>query len=330
MVPRLGISAVLCLALCAPGRANDSQAEMGLGGLTLVRSESVTMASEELRISDGRIEVDYVFLNTGTQDVDTLVAFPLPDFENTEHSPEVRIPDYVGELDFRTTIDGKPAPLTLVQTATFGGVDVTAHLKALKLPIMPSWQPLQDAMKALPQATRAELAAAGWVEDANGGAEGIDPDWIGLWKVSTSVTRRQVFPARRPVAVSHAYRPFAGGSVGGRLDPQYRDEDFFREAVAKYCMDEAFLRGLDKRIRTTDQGRNYSEKWISYVLVSGANWKGPIGRFRMVIDKGAAGNMVSFCADGVRKIDDRRFEVVKENHTPKQNVDVLVVDFTTR
>lgn len=322
----LGIMvAAALLASVLPAAANDSQAEFGLGGLTLTRSEAIRMASEELRISATRIEVDYVFLNGSNRDIETVVAFPLPDHENPEGSPEAMVPDYRNELDFRTTVDGRPAPLTLVETATFRGHDVTGHLRSLGLPIMPVYQPLQDAIARLDDKRRAELVASGLVIDVGGDTS---HDWVGLWKVSTSVTRTQVFPAGRPVAVSHSYKPFVGGSVGGRFGKQHRRDDFFLEAKQKYCIDDDFLRAMDRRAKVELNGADYSEKWISYVLTSGANWAGPIGRFRLVVDKGAAGNLVSFCETGVRKIDDRRFEVVRENFVPKRNLDVLIVDFT--
>lgn len=308
--------------------ANDSQAEFGLGGITLVRSDAIRMMSEDLRISEKRIEVDYVFLNTAPQDVDTLVAFPLPDFENTEKFAEIMIPDYRGELDFRTSIEGRPAPLTLVQTATHRGVDVTAQLTALGLPIMPLYEPFTAAMRKLPKEKVAELVRAGLVEDMGDDGSG-NHDYLGLWRVKTSVTRRQVFPAGRPVRVSHSYKPFVGGSVGGRFSKDMPRDAEFDAMRAKYCIDDDFLRAMNRK---TGNGRSsaYSEKWISYVLVSGANWKGPIGRFRMEIDKGAAQNLVSFCGDGVKKLDDRRFEVVYKDFVPKKDVDVLIVDFALR
>ena len=37
--------------------------------------------------------------------------------------------------------------------------------------------------------------------------------------------------------------------------------------------------------------------------------RSPIGRFRLVVDKGAPGNLVSFCGEGVRKISPTRFEM---------------------
>lgn len=78
--------------------------------------------------------------------------------------------------------------------------------------------------------------AEGLIEDD--GSVGTEKSWTANWTTTTTVTRRQVFPAGRSIAVSHSYKPFVGGSVGGRLDPQYRKEAEFAEARRQYCIDD--------------------------------------------------------------------------------------------
>jgi hypothetical protein len=69
------------------------------------------------------------------------------------------------------------------------------------------------------------------------------------------------------------------------------------------------------------------QSWLSYALKSGANWKGPIKNFRMVVDKGKPGNLVSLCISGVKKISPTQFEIVRTNFEPTGDVDVLFVEF---
>lgn len=305
----------------SPAFANDSTAELGIGGLTLTKSADIVMQSEDLFISEQLVTVDYVFLNTSTQDIVTVVAFPLPDVTNDFEAPAY---DYEGELGFKTTIDGQPAELTLVQQAIHGGKDVTERLRAAKVPLMPIFPKFDTALKALPPETVQALVGEGLIE-SDGGS---DPSWTAHWITKTTVTRSQTFPAGRAVAVSHAYKPFVGGSVGSLLKPSLRSMPDMRKEVtayrAKYCVDDGFVRAFDAaRGKLVDTLQ--PDVWISYVLTSGANWKGPIGRFRLVVDKGDPRNLVSFCATGVKKIAPTRFEVVYKDFTPKQNVDVLIV-----
>jgi len=44
-----------------------------------------------------------------------------------------------------------------------------------------------------------------------------------------------------------------------------------------------------------------------------------------VVDKGAPANLVSFCADGVKKISPTQFEVRHTNFTPTRNVSIVIL-----
>jgi hypothetical protein len=313
---------VLAVALAAPARANDSTAEIGVGGLTLLKSDAIVMQSEDLFVSEKKVTVDYVFLNTSGVDIEALVAFPLPD---VVYEPEMRVPDFLAELDFRTTVDGKPLKLDIVQQAVVNGRDVSDRVRAAGFRLLADWESFNATVEKMAPAARKALLAEGLLR--NDGDEQY-PYWLAGWVTKTTITRIQVFPAGRPVRVSHAYVPLAGGSVGSILKPSLRkDPELAKEITAlraKYCIDDDFIRGFD-----ASQGKNPDllrpEIWVSYVLTSGANWKGPIGRFRLVVDKGDPKNLVSFCATGVKKIAPTRFEVVYDNFTPKQDLNVLIV-----
>src|SRR5258708_6306762 len=67
-----------------PARANDSAAELSIGGLQFVRTDGVAMESEDLRIALDRISVRYQFANITTKPVTLTVAFPLPDIDLSE------------------------------------------------------------------------------------------------------------------------------------------------------------------------------------------------------------------------------------------------------
>ena len=148
----------------------------------------------------------------------------------------------------------------------------------------------------------------------------------------------QKFPVGKTIAVEHSYTPIAGGSVGGALTPEYRKDAGmgFKDYAAAYCIDKAFLAGFDKRYaankkkaaaRGDEYGVAYMEHWLDYVLKSGANWKGPIKNFRLVVDKEKPDNLLSFCMTGVKKISPTRFEVRKTNFEPTQDIKILIAEF---
>ena len=92
-------------------------------------------------------------------------------------------------------------------------------------------------------------------------------------------------------------------------------------------MDRSFLEAVDRRSdKDPMRGPGMPDKRIDYVLTTGANWAGPIGDFRLVVDKGKPGNLVSFCGEGVRKISPTQFEVRKRNWRPTRNLHVLIIE----
>jgi hypothetical protein len=155
---------------------------------------------------------------------------------------------------------------------------------------------------------------------------------VPLWRTTVNFHRNQTFPVGRPVTVEHSYAPIAGGSVGGSLDPQYRNADTERHYADTYCADASFLSGITGRYtqarrRNADAQILASEVWLGYVLKSGANWAGPIRDFTLTVDKGKANSLVSFCGTGVRRITPTQFQMRRTNFTPTQDLNILIVDF---
>ena len=139
---------------------------------------------------------------------------------------------------------------------------------------------------------------------------------------------QQTFPAGRDLVVEHRYTPGTGGSVSTALtDRDFRASPEGKAMIAAYCIDPAFLAGVDRMAKEVG-GADYpviEEQYVSYILTTGANWASPIGDFRMVVDKGAPENLVSFCADGVRKIGPSQFEVRRANWRPDRDLKVLIL-----
>lgn len=326
------LALVLWASLLAPAAApralaNDSSAEVSIGGLVLTQSDSISLDREDLFISQEEVRVDYLFTNTGSKDVDTLVAFPLPVQDwNSEMVPAYRLEE---QLQFRTTVDGKPVDYAVQVQALRDGKDVTGELARIGLDPDLDWNAMQKALAALGPEKVAALRAQGLIIEEE--ATGPEKTYASTWKTRTIVTRHQVFPAGQTIAVSHRYKPLAGGSVGGSLYRQYRKDTLpaYRE---KYCIEDSWLAAFDKAVaKRTKPGQEfpevYTETWLGYVLTSGANWKGPIKDFRLVVDKGKPENLVSFCADGVKKISPTRFEVRKTDFEPDRDINILIIEW---
>jgi Domain of unknown function (DUF4424) len=78
---------------------------------------------------------------------------------------------------------------------------------------------------------------------------------------------------------------------------------------------------------TGEDGSEYSAGMaynIAYVLRTANSWAGPIGKFRLTLDKGAAGNVISLCADGVTKTGPTTFVIEKTDYVPDRDLQILV------
>jgi hypothetical protein len=95
---------------------------------------------------------------------------------------------------------------------------------------------------------------------------------------------------------------------------------------ADYCISDFFLRGLDRRTGTQAENvAGMQERRISYILKTGANWAGPIKNFRLVVDKGRADRLVSFCGENVKRLTPTTFEMVAKDFVPQRDLKILLI-----
>jgi hypothetical protein len=315
MKPALPIL-LAALALAAPAAANDSTAEHAAGGLVLTRSADIDMVSEDLFVSAEEVRVRYVFRNRSPRETRILVAFPMPDRDlGQEREMDVAYPS-----GFRTRVDGRPVAMKVERKAVLGGVDRTALLASLGLAPDSGTEKL-DRLRAEDKARLVKLGLA--ETDEYDAGRGWERHLAPVWTVRESWFWEQAFPAGRDLAVEHRYVPGTGGSVDAALGfPEFRNSPEGRAMIRDYCVEASFFAGLDRLRR---RGGATPEQRIGYILTTGGNWRSPIGDFRLVVDKAAPSNLVSFCGDGVRKVSPTRSEMRKKNWRPDRDLKILIV-----
>lgn len=320
MIKQISLALAVAGLLTGPVQANDSTAERAAGGLVLTHSDAIDMVSEDLFVSAALVRVRYVFRNHTPADIRTTVAFPMPDDDLAERDyGDVAVP-----REFATAVDGRPVRMAVERKAMVKGQDHSALLASLGIPVTGD---MDAQLDQLGQDVRRRLIAAGLVTAEDGG-QGTAGHLTPLWTVKETWHWDQVFPAGRDLIVEHRYQPGTGGSVGTDLTlPGFRQSVDGRAFAARYCTDATFLAGIDRlaRLAGPDKAAALPEERVSYILRTAANWRKPIASFRLVIDKGAPENLVSFCAEGVRKISPTQFEVHRTNWRPDHDLDVLIV-----
>ncbi|MES1202767.1 MAG: DUF4424 domain-containing protein [Pseudomonadota bacterium] len=323
----LPFAALALIFLPLEAGANDTSAALGAGGLTFERSESVAIVSENLFVSMDQIRVRYVFRNKSDKPFTTIVAFPLPVLkadmqESPLNIPSAGDPNFVA---FETKVDGQRVPLKLDRKATFKGRDVTAMLIVNGAPLNPHAPGFSDEIAALAAKDRDQLIKAGLIgKDEIDQGKGPQPYYRPAWDLATSYYRQQTFPPKKDVVVEHTYRPVVGGTVQPLLSSPEVWKAEQRRYKKTYCVDDAFEKAGAKLDPASTQ-----ERWISYILKTGANWAGPIGQFTLTVDKGAVQNLVSFCGDDVKKISPTQFQMRAKNYKPRRNLNVLILTPTS-
>ena len=149
----------------------------------------------------------------------------------------------------------------------------------------------------------------------------IDPDNVqAAWVLRTTFWEQTFLPGKE-IVVDHRYKPVVGQSFFGK-------ESLALDAYkTRYCVDQDFLTAALAKLdqRATAQNPYLEEDRISYVLTTANNWASPIKSFRVVVDKGDPGALVSFCGNGVRKISPTEFEMTATDFTPEHELEVLIL-----
>ena len=292
--------------------ANDTEAAIGLGGLVFTKS-TIEMLSEELFVSSEQIVVKYRFRNNTRDDVTTLVAFPLPE---VNYQPDDESPRGDWDVDFRSIVDGTVVETSVDTKAMLRGNDETTTLQRYGIPLNPF--AAYESISGETDGKKAELRRLALIDD-----EG-NP----TWSLQKSFFWQQRFPAHKEITVEHRYRPLVGGTVYTAIGASKESE----EQLAfnkKFCVDEGLVNDVKKKTKpgsvTEFYNASFSETWIEYILTTGANWSGPIHKFRLLVDKGNDANLVSFCGKGVHKVGPTQFEFIATDFVPKRDLYVLIL-----
>lgn len=341
----LGCAVIGALLAVPEAKANDGFGGLSATGLTFSQTDAIAMEEEDLFIGMEEIRVSYVFRNLTSSDVTGEVIFPMPPvflgqlMMSDYNLPADRSqPDLIG---FEAVVDGQPVPVRIDRIAVIEpgweenrrlsdqydspGRDVTDLLLRYGLPLTPDIDAVQAVLARLPQATWREMADQGLLE-VFGDAEplGIN-DVMPLWSVVARYHWTQTFPAGQVLRVSHRYDNRPPGGIFGWQDPPVAD--WLADPKERYCIDAATSRGIARRLAGSQSDGTFTGMgWhIAYVLRTANSWAGPIGRFRLTLDKGSEANILSLCADDITKTGPTTFELERRDFSPDRDLEILIV-----
>jgi hypothetical protein len=320
------IAGALLIAV-APAFADDSSAALGAGGIVFTRDTPVHMAAEDLYVSPKAVRIRFEFVNDTTKDVDTVVAFPLPDIDANEFSESALgtiTADPLNFIGFKAVVDGKPVAFRIEQHAFYKGKEVTAALNAAGVPPNVIVNDNYKVLDAVSGAKRKALLQADLADEEGEGH--LHPHWL----VRTKFYWTQHLPAHATVVIEHSYQPVTGQAF---TVPSEFDGSMENPYAKQFCMDAATTaraKAMMKARKGTPDGMapgmlNVYE--TDYILKTANNWNGPIGRFHLTLDKLKADNALSLCWDGdLKKTGPTTFEAVRQNFAPAQDIHLLVLE----
>ncbi|TQX85194.1 MULTISPECIES: DUF4424 domain-containing protein [Rhizobium] len=332
--------AVVCLFVLVSSSTafcDDSSATLGAGGLVLQKTDKVTIVSEDLYLSLNSIRVSYRFRNVANTDFTTTIAFPMPDFVGGGSNSTTVVPDPASDnfMKFQTLVDGQPIEAQLEQRAFLAAdgvadIEITERLKALHIPLVPTVEATQEAISKLTNAQRKNLVENNFVDTGDAGDYGGQSQTLyPVWTLRSKYWRNQTFPVGREIAVQQTYVPVLGSQSSLSFGSPDMDADRIKSYREKFCTDAAFTKAAHTLYSKAadDNGKSFQsfEQYLSYVIKSGGNWAGPIGSYRLVVDKGDPKTLVSFCGDGVKKIGPTQFELKSQNYKPERDIDILLL-----
>jgi len=321
--------AFICAAFVLPAHADDSSAMLGAGGLQFTKAADIRMAREDLFISPNAVRIRYAFANDGAGDVDTLVAFPLPDIDTYEfaESPVGTMgKDPVNFVDFKVVADGRAVPVQVEQRAFIGNRDVTQEVKAAGLPVNMLAAGGYNMLDKLPPAKKKAMEQAGLAE--NGGSPDEE---FPKWTVRTKFYWMQHFPAGKTVIVEHSYHPVTGQAFFSEYELDKKGDAQAANWQGNYCMDGPTLTAIRQKIaarkKTTPDNALLNIYSTDFILKTANNWKGGIGTLHLTVDKLKPDNILSMCWSGaLKKTGPTTFESTLSNVQPASDIKIAVLE----
>jgi Domain of unknown function (DUF4424) len=280
-------SAVIWAASNGPTDARlELRNEISAGGLIFSANSHLVIDQQDVTITAESVQVIYAIRNTDASDQTITIAFPLADIDSNvpvETQAEFATSNPSNFMDFVIAVDGRRATVAVEQRAIAVGLDVTKALSDAGLPLFPLAGELSQRLVELEPVVRNDLVERGILK--------LDDDTVlPMWAVKTTAHWRQPFPAGQTLAFTLNYKPIVGRNPfsSGALQPLKKGA----------CIDDVTEHAIS---RLASQGSALTMISMGYTAHPGGEALGPIGRFRLTIEKSEVRSVVATCRQGLTR-----------------------------
>ncbi|GAB1717614.1 MAG: hypothetical protein NTAFB05_26560 [Nitrobacter sp.] len=309
------ISFAVAVALAAaPALAADEGRGIGYAatGLVFDLPAGVSVERLEVHVSFYSVRLAYVFKSRRRLTVH--FRFALPDMpvdagediaaldKDSEAAGLAADTQPANYMNLSVRVDGKPVVLGGHGRALLDGKDVTRQLLDAGVPLLSgpagsAWRRLTPDVRTKLEASRLiSIDAAAWTYQA-------DFAWDAMLE-----------PGETSVEISYATLAKYWSDITVDHFPEIAPDG---SATRAYCIDDALRRAFFRK------PFSYDIYTVTHLAAPAGHWRGPVGHYRLVIDKGAATNLVAFCPLSAKKISPTTFEWTAVNFTQDSPTGVL-------
>ena len=296
---------LIFLAMVNPVMANDSSVAVTPNGLEFREEKGILLEQEKLFINPKKIQIEYKFKNTTPNDIETEVAFPIPEYGPKFSSAAAGIPDF---KDFTVRINDSLVTPKKDVKALVNGQDYSELLVKKKISITnfarTEYGVLDGQLDQLKNKIGKDFERFKKLGI-------IDGDGFPLWNVSITYHWHMKFPAEKTISVKHTYTPYTG------YEYNYSDKmDSFTKVA---CLDAKAKTGVKK---LSQKKNGVLKEWIPYILKTANNWQKPINYFQLIVKKKSE-QVVSLCSDSsFTKTTSTELQLVIKDYIPTKDLTV--------
>ncbi len=303
----LALSALVVPPSHMPANAAELSPEMATGAIAFAANASIILESQEVVITQDRITVTYGLRNNASMPQSLLLTFAMPDLDVAAIADKETAAEKFEQHNFigaATQVDGQPVTMLFEQRALALGLDVTASLKAARLPLVSAAGTFSQKLAALEPGLRLDLLERGILKEDG-------PAIVPAWTVKSVGYWRQTF-SPGPATIVHTYQPIAGsGDYHADLLPVLRKRHCLTAAQ------EGAIAALSLR-RSAAQLTS-----IGYLATAGGDAFGPARRFRIIIEMSDPATLVASCREGLRRTGPLQLEWSATDYSHEEDLQVL-------
>jgi hypothetical protein len=294
--------------------ANGATASFPAGGVVFQHEKNISIVREELEVGLRRIHVHYVFRSSADRPLARTIGFPMakvlfddgPDNLGDRSASETNLRNYMA---FEAKANGKPVRSKLHEYAWKDGMNVTAQLRAMKVPVFATYNGKDFGLQDLPRQTIDKLLKSG-LADRYVSDRVIYP----RWQYQTVYEWRQTFPPGKS-ELDISYTPLYGDETTEAKYSMFPG----KEGDAAYCYDDEFKARFEERRKN---GVYTEPLTLGYILKTATNWNGSIGVFRLKISN-PDHYLFSFCPpDGLKPAGNGSIWEAR-NFVPRSDLDLI-------